>query len=539
MSAPDTPTTRSGRTVPSSEPVIRLRGAGKRYGSVVALRDVDLDILPGEVRCVAGENGAGKSTLIKVLTGAVERTTGEYHVAGKSVSASAGPLHVRDLGVGVVYQELSLFPELSVLDNLMMGRFDSTLGLIKSSQNRAEARMLLERVGLADLPLHTPLEELPTATRQLVEIARVLGLNAGFIIFDEPTTALSEQESADLLIRIKALRDEGIAILYVTHRIEEMFEIGDTATVLRDGEVVETWPMDHYTPDSLVEAMVGRSVESLYPGQRHVTETSLLEVKNLQVQGFTEPVSLTVNEGEIVGIAGLLGAGRSEILRAVFGADPSSGGAVFLSGVRVNNSSPGAAARSGIGMLTEDRKESGILAELSIRENIAIAGYRSVGRFGWLLKKRVDLFVQASLHGLRVKYGNLDDPITSLSGGNQQKILIARWMALRAKVLLLDEPTKGVDIGAKADIYAALSSMTSQGMGFVVVSSYLPELLGLCDRIIVVKDHRIVGEVAASSANEEMIMHMASIDTAHDFESPAHHRETGNHTNTRTTNGDK
>ncbi|WP_348789942.1 sugar ABC transporter ATP-binding protein [Leifsonia sp. NPDC080035] len=498
-------------------PLVSLRQVSKDYGRVHALDAVTIDLLPGEVHCLAGENGAGKSTLIKVLTGAVPRTSGDYLVGGDDVPVQVSPTQMRDRGIGVVYQELSLFPELSVLDNLLMGSYSSVGGYLRGARNRETAREHLRRVGLEDLSLHALVSDLPTATRQLVEIARVLGHEADLVIFDEPTTALSEHEAGELLSRIAQLRDAGIGILYVTHRIEEMFEIGDRVSVMRDGRLVETNPMSHYTPESLVEAMVGRSLEDLYPGERTQPGEPVLELDELGVAGYARPVSLTVRGGEIVGVAGLLGSGRSEILRAAFGADPSSGGRVRVAGRDANVSRPGAAAASGIGMLTEDRKESGIFPELSIRENITVAGYRGIGRAGWLSGRRIDQYVEKALRGLRVKYNSLDDPITSLSGGNQQKVLIARWMGLGARALLLDEPTKGVDVGAKADIYAAIAEMAANGMGFLVVSSYLPELIGLCDRILVVKDHAIVADLRADEATEESIMQLASIDTAHAF----------------------
>ncbi|WP_208008375.1 sugar ABC transporter ATP-binding protein [Agromyces protaetiae] len=494
-----------------------LRSVSKSYGAVRALDSVSIDFLPGEVHCLAGENGAGKSTLIKILTGAVSRTDGEVAVGGDVVPVQVSPTYMRDRGVGVVYQELSLFPELSVLDNLLMGAFSTVGGFLRGARNSKEAREHLRRVGLEELSLHALVQDLPTATRQLVEIARVLGHKTDFVIFDEPTTALSEREAADLLRRISALRDQGIGVLYVTHRIEEMFEIGDRVTVLRDGTLVETKPMSAYTPESLVEAMVGRNLEDLYPARRPSPGEPVLELRELGVVGYRAPVSITVRAGEIVGVAGLLGSGRSEILRAAFGADPNSGGEVFVGGTRADVSRPGTASASGIGLLTEDRKESGIFPDLSIRENISVAGYRRLEAGGWLSRGRIDRYVADALRGLRVKYHSLDDPITSLSGGNQQKVLLARWMGLGAKTLLLDEPTKGVDVGAKADIYRAIADMADAGMGFLVVSSYLPELLGLCDRILVVKDHKVVADVPAADATEESIMQLASIDTAHAF----------------------
>ena len=505
----------SEQAIEQHGPVVRLRGVGKTYGPVTALADIDLDLHPGEVHCVAGENGAGKSTLIKILTGAVVRDGGTYEVRGVTVGAAPSPVEARDLGVGVVYQELSLMPELSVLDNLTMGEFPSgPFGVINRRSQRETAQRHLARLGLGDLDLDEPVSALPTATRQLVEIARVLGGDAALVIFDEPTTALSDQESEDLLEKVKQLRDAGHAVLYVTHRIEEMFDIGDRVTVLRDGRLVETKPMGDHDHDSLIHVMVGRPVENLYPGERHEIGDARLEVRALEIDGFRQPVDLTVRAGEIIGLAGLLGAGRSEIVQAVFGGDHVRGGRVSVDGVRVKPNSPGAAARAGIALLTEDRKESGLLLQLNIRENISAASLGAISRGTVVSRPGERKHVERSIEGLRLKYGHVDDPITSLSGGNQQKVLLARWMATGPKVLLLDEPTKGVDVGAKADIYQVIVNMAREGLAVVVVSSYLPELLGLCDRIVVVRDQSVVGEVAREEATEDVVLRMASQDVA-------------------------
>ncbi|MFI7490202.1 sugar ABC transporter ATP-binding protein [Micromonospora echinaurantiaca] len=501
----------SERYPASAVPVVRLRGVGKTYGPVVALADMDLDLLPGEVHCLAGENGAGKSTLIKILTGAVARDGGAYEVAGAEIGPHPSPVQARDAGVGVVYQELSLLPDLSVADNLTMGRFPRTfLGVVSRAAQRRTATEHLARVGLADLDLNQPVRSLPTATRQLVEIARVLSSDAKLVIFDEPTTALSEKEAQALLERVAVLRDAGHAVLYVTHRLEEMFAVGDRVTVLRDGRVVETRPIGEYDHDTLIQSMVGRPVQNLYPGVRHEVGPPRLEIRHLRIPGFPAPVDLTVGRGEIVGLAGLLGAGRSEILRAIFGADPIEGGEVRVDGTQVPPGSPRVAARHGIALLTEDRKESGLLLELSIEANVSIASLGQVSSGSVLRNSRERRHVQRAVQGLRLKYGSFDDPVTSLSGGNQQKVLLARWLATGAKVLLLDEPTKGVDVGAKADIYQVIVEMAREGLAVVIVSSYLPELLGLCDRIVVVREREVVGELSAEQATEEEILRLTS-----------------------------
>jgi rhamnose transport system ATP-binding protein len=496
--------------VDEREPVVSLRGVRKAYRAVRALHDVDIDVLPGEVHCLAGENGAGKSTLIKVLTGAEQRDAGEYRVLGRTMGPRPTPAETRDAGVGVVYQELSLMPELTVASNLCMGRFPNRGGWVDRRQRRALAVEMLERVGLGGLDPETRVASLPSATRQLVEIARVLGHDAQLVIFDEPTTALAPAEADALLDRIRALRDEGVAVLYVSHRLEEMLGIGDRITVLRDGELVDTRPAREFTEATLVQAMVGRTIDKLYPGDRHQPGETRLELRGLQPVGFPAPVDLTVRRGEVVGLAGLLGSGRTELLRAVFGADPVAAGEVLVDGRRVHPLSPPTAARAGIGLLTEDRKESGLLLGLSVEENVAMASLSRISRFGVIPRARLREHVTAAADGLRVKLGAWSDPVTSLSGGNQQKTLVARWRATGAKVLLLDEPTKGVDVGAKGDIYQVIADLVAEGLAVLVVSSYLPELLGLCDRVEVLCERRLVGSLPADSATEEAVLRLAS-----------------------------
>ncbi|GAA2108354.1 sugar ABC transporter ATP-binding protein [Actinomadura alba] len=507
---PTSQTAAPGTDAPEVPPVLTLRKISKRYGAVRALDGVDLDLHPGSVHCLAGENGAGKSTLIKVLTGAVSRDSGDYEIDGDQVRRNVTPAESRGFGVGVVYQELSLLPQLTVADNLCMGAFPSRAGVVDRRRQRKAAAAMLDRVGLAGLDLDLPVAALPTATRQLVEIARVLANDAKVVVFDEPTTALSAEEAEALLARISTLRSDGVAVLYVTHRLEEIFAIGDTVTVLRDGAHVLTSPVAEFDEDSLIAAMVGREISNLYPGQRSDPGEPRLEVRGLRPPGFPEPADLSVRAGEIVGLAGLLGSGRSELLRAVFGADPVGGGEVLVDGRPVPPGSTRAAARRGIGLLTEDRKESGLLPELSIEENIAIAGWRTAGSRGLVNRTRLRRHVEAAADGLRLRFGEWSDPVSSLSGGNQQKVLIARWRALDAKVLLLDEPTKGVDVGAKADIYRIVADLAAAGLAIVVVSSYLPELLGLCDRVVVVKERRLVAELTAAEATEEEVLRLAS-----------------------------
>ena len=498
-------------TSTSATPLVQLNHVSKSFGPVQVLKDVSLEMFRGEVLCLAGENGAGKSTLIKILTGAVSRDAGEYLIDGKD-AGSPSPAQARALGVGVVYQELSLLPDVSVEENLLMGHLPATRGIVKKRELRARATKMLERVGLNRVDPGMLVSDLTVATRQMVEIAKVLGADARIVIFDEPTTALSEEDAQHLLQLINRLKkEEGVAVLYVTHRLEEIFEIGDRITVLRDGQFITTAPTGEFTHDTLIRSMVGRQIEALYPKreQKQFGKT-VLSVQGLRLRGSPYPINLEVHAGEIVGLGGLVGAGRTETVRAIFGADPIEAGKVIVDGTPLHQGSPGHAVKAGLGLLTEDRKELGILADLSIRENVTIANMSAVSHFGVISHKQELSVVNDLVPRLRLKYNSSEQTISSLSGGNQQKVLLSRWLATNAKVLLLDEPTKGVDVGAKADIYTIIGDLAAKGLGIVVVSSYLPELLGICDRVVVLHDFGVTGELPIEEATEEEVLRLAS-----------------------------
>jgi rhamnose transport system ATP-binding protein len=498
-------------TPPASQPVVKLRGATKAYGPNKALTGVDFELRAGEVMCLAGENGAGKSTLIKILTGAITRDSGEYAVDGGEIG-SPTPSEAREHGIGVVYQELSLLPDLSVGENLMMSRLPSRRGITRPGELRRQAREMLERVELGDLDPDTQVADLPLAQQQLVEIAKVLGESPRVIIFDEPTTALSEAETQRLLAKIMQLRDEGHAIMYVSHHLEEMFAIGDRVTILRDGCLVTSAPMAEFDHDSLIASMVGRKIESLYPASdRTVTDKVRLKISGLRPAGVQRPIDFEVHSGEIVGIAGLLGSGRTELLRAIFGADGCEGGTIEVDGKKVKCGDPRRAVQAGLGLLTEDRKRLGLLLELTIRENASIADLDEISHFTLVDRKQERGIVDRYLGNLRLRAASWEQPVSSLSGGNQQKVLLARWLATKAKVLLFDEPTKGVDVGAKAEIYKVIGDLAAEGLGVVVVSSYLPEVLGLADRVLVMRQGTVAGELSAEGATEEDVLRLASV----------------------------
>src|SRR3989442_4041142 len=402
-------------------PLVQLNNVSKSYGPVQVLKDVSLELYRGEVLCLAGENGAGKCTIIKILTGAISRDGGEYHIDGQDVG-SPSPAQARALGVGVVYQELILLPDVSVEENLLMGRLPAAGGVVNKRELRARATRMLERVGLNRVDPGAVISDLPVATRQMVEIAKVLGADARIVIFDEPTTSLSEENAQHLLQLINRIqKEEGVAVLYVTHRLEEIFEIGDRITVLRDGQFITTAPTNQFTHDTLIRSMVGRQIQTLYPKREHKQfGKTLLSVQGLRLQGSPYPINLEVHAGEIVGLGGLVGAGRTETVRAIFGADPMVAGTVLVDGKRLQPGSPEQAVKAGLGLLTEDRKELGLLAVLSIRENVTIADLSAVTRLGVISRKQEASLVNNLVPRLRLKYHSIEQPISSLSGGDRK-----------------------------------------------------------------------------------------------------------------------
>ena len=495
---------------PSGTPVLELKDVSKAFGPVQALTKVSLTLYPGQVHCLAGENGAGQSTLIKVLTGAITRDSGTFQIEGQDVT-SPTPAALRAAGIQAVYQELSLLPHLSVEENLFMGRLPSARGLLKRGDLTKRATKALEEVGLTDLDPGILVERLPAATKQLVEIAKVLTAETvKVIVFDEPTTALTEEESARLLDHIRRLRERGVAMLYITHRLEEMFAIGDWVTILRDGGLSQSGPMSDYDENKLIHGMVGREISSLYPPSAGTTaKTPVLKVSNLRRTAGGPAISFELREGEILGIGGLLGSGRSELLLSVFGADPIAEGEIEVAGKLVHPRGPRTMMSAGIGLLTEDRKVLGILPELSIRENVTIASLRRESRGGLLPGKEQGDEADRLLDSLRLRAGSYDQPVSTLSGGNQQKVLQARWLLTKPKVLVFDEPTKGIDVGAKGEIYKIIGDLAADGLGIIVVSSYLPELLGLADRVLVLRGGAVAGELGRA-ASEEDVLRLAS-----------------------------
>lgn len=490
----------------SGEPVVRLRGVSKYFPGVHAVEGVDLEIFPGEVHVVAGENGAGKSTLMKLLSQVERPTEGEIEISGEPVEFH-GPRHAQSLGVAMVYQEFALAPHLSIAENLFMGREPGRFGFVNRRAESEEARGLLERVGLRVNPDRL-VSSLTVAQQQRVEIAKALAIEAKVVIMDEPTATLAEGEIEALFEVIRDLKSHGIAILYISHRLDEIFRIGDRVTVMRDGRVVGTMPISELDEGRLVRLMVGRDVGNLYPKTEVEIGEVVLRAEGITRAGVLEDCSFEVRAGEILGFAGLVGAGRTELARAVFGADPIDSGRIELEGRELRLKGPQDAIAAGIGYLTEDRKGEGLALQLGVDQNITLAHLPS--RFGFISLREERETARRRRDQLNIRTPSIRRKVQVLSGGNQQKVVVARWLETRARVLFFDEPARGIDVGAKAEMFALIEDLAKEGRAIVLISSYLPELLNMCDRILVMHEGRVAGTVPREEFSEERVMALAT-----------------------------
>jgi ribose transport system ATP-binding protein len=486
--------------------VVEIHGVSKRFPGVQALEDVSLDIRPGEIHAVAGENGAGKSTLMKLLSQLERPSDGTIEVDGKPVRFR-NPRHAQRLGIAMVHQEFALAPHLTVADNLALGREKTRAGLIVRGSEKQRAKELLERVRL-DIDPGRRVETLSVADQQRVEIAKALAVDAKVVIMDEPTATLTENEIDDLFELIEELKSDGIAIFYISHRLEEVVRIADRVTVMRDGQVVETLEKGDFDESRLVSLMVGREIENLYPKEDSEVRDVVLRVEGITRPGILHDCSFEVHGGEIVGFAGLIGAGRTELARAVFAADPISEGRIELDGKELKLGSPNEAIAAGIGYLTEDRKGEGLAMQLPVAHNITLA--QIPGRGVWIDRAGERKAAQRRVEELDIRTPSLRTPVEALSGGTQQKVVVARWLETDARVLFFDEPTRGIDVGAKAELFKLMGELAADGRALVLISSYLPELINMCDRIVVLRDGRTVGECKRDEFDEERIMALAS-----------------------------
>jgi ABC-type sugar transport system ATPase subunit len=492
----------------SPSPQIEFRGIAKRFPGVQALDGVSFSVAPGSCHALIGENGAGKSTLGKILAGILSADAGTLLLEGRPI-APATPLEARALGIAMVHQELAFCPNLSIAENLCLGDLPTRRGgWVDRAALHRRARALLAEIG-ADLDPARLIGSLSTAQEQLVQIAAAIGTGARVIVMDEPSSSLSAGETRELFRLVRSLTTRGITLIYVSHRLDELFALCDTLTVLRDGRHVWTGPIRQTTPGEVVTRMIGRELRVETP--THLSQplgAEVLRVEDLSSPGRFSGVELSLRAGEVVGLAGLVGAGRSETLQAIFGLDPRAEGRVFVRGQPLRLGSVDAALAAGLGLLPEDRKRQGLVLGLTCRENVSLAALPALSRFGWVRRAAERTQARHFSERLRVKAPSIESLVAGLSGGNQQKIALAKWLARSCDILLIDEPTRGVDVGAKAEIYPLLDELAREGKAILVVSSELPELLGLCRRILVMRAGRLVGDVPRADATEASLMRL-------------------------------
>lgn len=489
----------------NQNPIIQFEGISKRFPGVQALQGVNLAIRQGTCHALMGENGAGKSTLGKILAGLYQPDEGRIIFDGRPVSFRS-PRDAFLAGIGIVHQELAFCENLSVAENLCLSNLPAHSGFVAQRQMEARAEQALAAIG-ANLNVKTLMAELSMGQQQLVQIAGAMAGGARIIVFDEPTSSLSLVEAQRLFKLVKSLTARGITAIYVSHRLEEVFELCDTITVLRDGCVVATKPAAAIDEKQLVAMMIGRSLDIYFP--QHTTDsgkTELLRVENLSCPGKFTSVSFSVNAGEIVGLAGLVGAGRTEIAQTIFGLTSPAYGQIFINGHKVQIASPRAARQHRIGLVPEDRKRCGLILGMSARENISLAILEQLATCGWIRRKQEQELAQMYFDRLHVRAPHTNTVAASLSGGNQQKLVIARWLAAECQLLIVDEPTRGVDVGAKAEIHALIDNMAQNGSGILLISSELPEVINLADRVLVMRNGRLVGELPRAQASQSAVL---------------------------------
>ena len=484
---------------------LRLSGIRKSFGATLALRGVSLEVAPGEVHALVGENGAGKSTLMNILSGALRADEGTLELDGAPY-APRDTLDARHRGVAMIHQELSLAPHLSAWENIMLGSEPARGGWLHRSEAKTQARAALDRLGHGHLELERAAGTFPIAEQQIIEIARALRTEPRILVMDEPTSSLAQADTERLFTVIRQLRDRGVSVIYISHFLEEVERLADRYTVLKDGQSVGTGPMAGTAPAQLVRMMVGRDVTELYPTRKANAGATVLEVRNLTAGRRLTGANLTLAAGEILGVAGLIGAGRTELVRAVFGLDASDRGVVALEGREFPRREPGASWRAGLGFLSENRKEEGLMLPLSVAENTVLTKLGDFGRLGWLRRGDMDAAGAAWIARLGVKASGPGQPVGQLSGGNQQKVALARLLEHPARIFLLDEPTRGIDVGSKAQIYELIAGRAREGRAVVLVSSYLPELFGMCDRIAVMRRGELVECRARADWTEPTLM---------------------------------
>ena len=492
-------------------PALELSHIAKAFGAVIALTNGTLTLRPNSIHALVGENGAGKSTLVKIVAGLYQRDAGEFLLEGAPVDFKS-TAEAKAAGIAVIYQEPTLFPDLSVTENIFMGRQPTNrIGRIDRRAMRDEATQIFTRLGVALDPERIT-EGLSIADQQIIEIAKAISLDAKVLIMDEPTAALSGVEVERLFAVARSLRDEGRALLFISHRFDEVFALCDTVTVMRDGSYVDTTPIAETSVDELVRQMVGRDVTDLFPKLPSEVGEVVLEVDGITRAGVFRDITFTLRAGEIVGLAGLVGAGRSEVARAIFGVDPYESGSVRLHGRPLPKGSPRAATARGLALVPEDRRKQGLVLDESVSRNVTLAIRQKLAKWGLLWGGAENRAAQEWASRLEVKTAALDAETGTLSGGNQQKVVLGKWLATEPTVLIVDEPTRGIDVGTKAEVHRLLSELAQQGLAILMISSELPEVLGMADRVLVMREGRLTGEFARTDATPEAVMFAATAD---------------------------
>jgi ribose transport system ATP-binding protein len=488
-----------------------MKGISKSFDQTQALRGVDFTGSVGEVHAISGENGAGKSTLIKILSGALLKDSGEIFLDGERIELGS-PLSARRHGIYAVYQEFSLVPHLTVAENILLGQMPSTRlrAVVDWKKAYLQAEEILRSIGFAGIDVRQNVQQLRVSHQQMVEIAKALAIRRRILILDEPSAVLSQEELNRLFALLRKLKEEKTLILYISHRLDEVFEIADRITVLKDGQLVGTVKPGECDQNQLVRMMVGRNLGEIYPVRNPIQDEPALEVSNLSKEGEFSEISFSLMKGEILGMFGLIGSGRTQVARCVFGADPITSGEIRLTGKAIHPKSPQQAVSAGIALLTEDRKRDGLVMSCTIRDNASLASYQSLSRWGVINRRKQADRVQEKVNELDIRPPLLDRLAGQLSGGNQQKLVMAKWLMTRARVLILDEPTRGVDVATKVEIYHIINELAREGMGILLISSELPEILGMSDRALVMREGRIVGEFAKSQATEEILLASAA-----------------------------
>jgi ribose transport system ATP-binding protein len=495
----------------TSPEYLEMKGICKGFEGTQALRVVDFSAAKGEVHAISGENGAGKSTLVKILSGALPYDKGEIFLDGVPIVLGS-PLRARQLGIYAVYQEFSLIPHLTIAENILLGQMPTTRikGVIDWKKAYLQAEKILEKIGFTGIDVRKTVGLLSVSHQQMVEIAKAFADHRKILILDEPSAVLSQEELKRLFFLIRQLKEQGTIILYISHRLDEVFEIADRITVLKDGQLVGTVKPKESDQKQLIRMMVGRSLEEIFPMRQTPRGEDVLEVRGLTLKGSFSDISFKLKQGEILGMFGLVGSGRTQVARSIFGADRFTSGEIVLNGKSIHPKSPRDAVDFGIALLTEDRKRDGLVMNCTIRDNVSLASYSRLSKYGVINRSKQATEVKDLIQDLDVRPPLLDRLANHLSGGNQQKVVLAKWLLTHAKVMILDEPTRGVDVATKVEIYHIIDKLARDGLCILFISSELPEILGMSDRTLVMREGRLVGEFTRAEASEEKVLSSAA-----------------------------